>query len=150
MMVEWANHLFTFSFGKALVLAQEEATRHARREPNTEHILVGLLREGSGVAADVLDSFGVDLEKVRPEVEYLLHVGKESFLVPRAREVLAYSVEEMQIHGHDLVGTGHLLLGVMHETEGAAVQVLHHLGLQPEEIREEVENRFYLGIEDPE
>lgn len=149
-MVEWTSHLFTFSFGKALILAQEEAVRQARREPNTEHILVGLLREGTGVAADVLDSFGVELGKVRPEVEHLVRSGDESLLVPRAREVLAYSVEEMQVHHHDLVGTAHLLLGVMHETDSAAVQVLRYLGVEPEGIREEVENRFYLGIEDPE
>ncbi|MEN6495649.1 MAG: Clp protease N-terminal domain-containing protein [Thermoguttaceae bacterium] len=148
-MVTWKSELFTFSFGKALVLAQEEANRLACPEPNTEHLLIGMIREGGGVAADVLDAFGVGLEKVRPEVEHLIRQRDASLRTPRAREVLVYSVEEMRFHRHDLVGTGHLLLGVVHETAGGAAQVLRHLGLELDGIRQEVENRFYLGMEDP-
>jgi len=148
-MVTWNSELFTFSFGKALILAQEEANRLACPEPNTEHILIGMIREGSGVAADVLDAFGVELGKVRPEVEHLARRRDGALRMPRARDVLVYSVEEMRFHHHDLVGTGHLLLGVVHETDGAAAQILRHLGLELDGIRQEVETRFYLGMEDP-
>jgi ATP-dependent Clp protease ATP-binding subunit ClpA len=111
----------------------------------TEHILLGLLNEGSGVGANVLKNLEIDLRKVRLEVERYFqsgpHTGKGKLpLTPRAKKVVELSIQEAQYFNHNYVGTEHLLLGLLREQESVAAQVLMNLGLKLEDVREEVLN----------
>src|SRR5216117_3138260 len=137
---------FTDRARKVMQLANQEAQRFNHEYIGTEHILLGLVKEGSGVAANVLKNLDVDLRKIRLEVEKLVQsspeVGTPGKLpqTPRAKKVIEYSIEEARNLNHNYVGTEHLLLGLLREQEGVAAQVLMNLGLKLEDVREEVLN----------
>jgi ATP-dependent Clp protease ATP-binding subunit ClpC len=134
-------------------LANQEAQRFNHEYIGTEHILLGLVKEGSGVAANVLKNLDVDLRKIRLEVEKLVQSGPEMVTMgklpqtPRAKKVIEYSMEEARNLNHNYVGTEHILLGLLREQEGVAAQVLMNLGLKLEEVREEVLNLLGHGME---
>jgi ATP-dependent Clp protease ATP-binding subunit ClpC len=126
---------FTERAQKVLVLAQDEAKRFHHSFVGTEHILLGLVREGDGIAAKVLLSLGVELDSVRSEIEKLIGKGDQRSVpqgvnyTPRAKKVIELAIEEGQSLGHNYVGTEHLLLGLIREGEGIAAQVLTNLGV---------------------
>ena len=136
---------------KVMALANQEAQRFNHEYIGTEHILLGRVKEGSGVGANVLKNLGVDLRKVRLEVEKLVKSGPEMVTMgklpqtPRAKKVIEYAIEEARNLNHNYVGTEHLLLGLLREQDGVAAQVLLNLGLKLEEVREEVLNLLGAG-----
>ncbi len=144
---------FTDRARKVMGLARQEAQRFNHEYIGTEHILLGLVQEESGVAANVLKNMDVDLKKVRIEVEKLVQPGGSTVTLgqlpftPRAKKVLEYALEEASNLGHNYIGTEHLLLGLLRESDGVAAQVLMNLGLKLEEVREEVLE--LLGAEVP-
>lgn len=134
---------FTERARKVLALAQEEARRFNHNYIGTEHLLLGLVREGEGVAARVLQSMGVQLPKVRSAVEFIIGRGESTVvgeigLTPRARKVIEYAVDEARRLGHHYIGTEHLLLGLVREGEGIAAGVLESLGVNLEKVRQQV------------
>lgn len=137
---------FTDRARKVMQLANQEAQRFNHEYIGTEHILLGLVKEGSGVAANVLKNLDIDLRKIRLEVEKLVQSGPDMVTMgklpqtPRAKKVIEYSIEEARNLNHNYVGTEHLLLGLLREQEGVAAQVLMNLGLKLEDVREEVLN----------
>jgi ATP-dependent Clp protease ATP-binding subunit ClpC len=144
---------FTDRARKVMQLANQEAQRFNHEYIGTEHILLGLVKEGSGVAANVLKNLDVDLRKIRLEVEKLVQSGPEMVTMgklpqtPRAKKVIEYSMEEARNLNHNYVGTEHILLGLLREQEGVAAQVLMNLGLKLEDVREEVLNLLGHGME---
>ena len=144
---------FTDRARKVMQLANQEAQRFNHEYIGTEHILLGLIKEGSGVAANVLKNLDVDLRKIRLEVEKLVQSGPDMVTMgklpqtPRAKKVIEYSMEEARNLNHNYVGTEHILLGLLREQEGVAAQVLMNLGLKLEEVREEVLNLLGHGPE---
>ena len=144
---------FTDRARKVMALANQEAQRFNHEYIGTEHILLGLVKEGSGVGANVLKNLEVDLRKVRLEVEKLVKSGPEMVTMgklpqtPRAKKVIEYAIEEARNLNHNYVGTEHLLLGLLREQDGVAAQVLMNLGLKLEDVREEVLNLLGAGIE---
>ncbi len=144
---------FTDRARKVMALANQEAQRFNHEYIGTEHILLGLVKEGSGVGANVLKNLDVDLRKVRLEVEKLVKAGPEMVTMgklpqtPRAKKVIEYAIEEARNLNHNYVGTEHLLLGLLREHDGVAAQVLMNLGLKLEEVREEVLNLLGAGNE---
>ncbi len=147
---------FTDRARKVMALANQEAQRLNHEYIGTEHILLGLVKEGSGVGANVLRNLDVDLRKVRLEVERLVRAGPEMVTMgklpqtPRAKKVIEYAIEEARNLNHNYVGTEHLLLGLLREHDGVAAQVLMNLGLKLEEVREEVLNLLGAGNENQE
>ncbi len=147
---------FTDRARKVMALANQEAQRFNHEYIGTEHILLGLVKEGSGVGANVLKNLDVDLRKVRLEVEKLVKAGPEMVTMgklpqtPRAKKVIEYAIEEARNLNHNYVGTEHLLLGLLREHDGVAAQVLMNLGLKLEEVREEVLNLLGAGVENEE
>jgi len=137
---------FTQRAQKAILLAQREAKRLNHDYLGTEHILLGLIALGEGVAAQVLQDLGIDLKKVRREVEKMVGTGDNILLVgevpftPRAKKVLELAVQEAQDMGHNYVGTEHLLLGLIREEEGVAAKVLEGLGASLELVRGQIIN----------
>jgi ATP-dependent Clp protease ATP-binding subunit ClpC len=144
---------FTDRARKVMQLANQEAQRFNHEYIGTEHVLLGLVKEGSGVAANVLKNLDVDLRKIRLEVEKLVQNGPEMVTMgrlpqtPRAKKVIEYSMEEARNLNHNYVGTEHILLGLLREKEGVAAQVLMNLDLKLEEVREEVLNLLGHGVE---
>jgi len=144
---------FTDRARKVMQLANQEAQRFNHEYIGTEHILLGLVKEGSGVAANVLKNLDVDLRKIRLEVEKIVQSGPDMVTMgklpqtPRAKKVIEYAMEEARNLNHNYVGTEHLLLGLLREQEGVAAQVLMNLGLKLEDVREEVLNLLGHGIE---
>ncbi len=144
---------FTDRARKVMQLANQEAQRFNHEYIGTEHILLGLVKEGSGVAANVLKNLEVDLRKIRLEVEKIVQSGPDLVTMgklpqtPRAKKVIEYAMEEARNLNHNYVGTEHLLLGLLREQEGVAAQVLMNLGLKLEDVREEVLNLLGHGIE---
>ena len=144
---------FTDRARKVMQLANQEAQRFNHEYIGTEHILLGLVKEGTGVAANVLKNLDVDLRKIRLEVERLVQTGPEMITMgklpqtPRAKKVVEYSMEEARNLNHNFVGTEHILLGLLREQEGVAAQVLMNLGLKLDEVREEVLNLLGNGLE---
>jgi ATP-dependent Clp protease ATP-binding subunit ClpC len=144
---------FTDRARKVMALANQEAQRFNHEYIGTEHILLGLVKEGSGVGANVLKNLDVDLRKVRLEVEKLVHSGPDMVTMgklpqtPRAKKVIEYAIEEARNLNHNYVGTEHLLLGLLREHDGVAAQVLMNLGLKLEEVREEVLNLLGAGVD---
>ncbi len=142
---------FTDRARKVMALANQEAQRFNHEYIGTEHILLGLVKEGSGVGANVLKNLDVDLRKVRLEVERLVKAGPEMVTMgrlpqtPRAKKVIEYAIEEARNLNHNYVGTEHLLLGLLREHDGVAAQVLMNLGLKLEQVREEVLNLLGAG-----
>ena len=134
---------FTERAKKVLVYAQDEATRFNHNYIGTEHLLLGLVREGEGIAAQVLTNLGVELNKVRSAVEFIIGRGERMVvgditLTPRAKRVIELSIEEARRLGHNYIGTEHLLLGLVREGEGIAAGVLESLGVNLEKVRSQV------------
>jgi ATP-dependent Clp protease ATP-binding subunit ClpC len=134
---------FTEKAIKVIMLAQEEARRLGHNFVGTEQILLGLIGEGTGIAAKVLKSMGVNLKEARVEVEKIIGRGSgfvavEIPFTPRAKRVLELSLEEARQLGHNYIGTEHLLLGLLREGEGVAARVLENLGADPSNIRTQV------------
>src|SRR3954468_4497623 len=148
---------FTDRARKVMQLANQEAQRFNHEYIGTEHILLGLVKEGSGVAANVLKNLDIDLRKIRLEVEKIVQHGPGGEQVvmgrlphtPPAKKVIEYSIEDARNLNHNYGGTEHLLLGLLREQEGVAAQVLMNLGLKLEDVREEVLNLLGAGA-DPE
>jgi ATP-dependent Clp protease ATP-binding subunit ClpC len=144
---------FTDRARKVMQLANQEAQRFNHEYIGTEHVLLGLVKEGSGVAANVLKRLDVDLRKIRLEVEKIVQSGPDMVTMgklpqtPRAKKVIEYAMEEARNLNHNYVGTEHLLLGLLREQEGVAAQVLMNLGLKLEDVREEVLNLLGHGVE---
>jgi ATP-dependent Clp protease ATP-binding subunit ClpC len=143
---------FTERARKVIVYAKEEARRFNHDYIGTEHLLLGLIREGEGVAAAVLQKLGVDLEAIRIEVEKLVQPGPQTQVVgdipftPRSKKALELSAEEARALGHNYIGTEHLLLGLVKEGEGMAYRVLLNLGLDLGKLRSEVMELLGSGI----
>jgi len=137
---------FTERAQRVILIAQEEAKRLTHDFVGTEHVLLGLIALGEGVAAQTLAASEVDLRRVRSEIEKIVGTGDTVMLLgeipftPRAKKVLEYAVEEAQHMGHQYVGTEHLLLGLLREEEGVAARVLENMGLRLDTIREKVIN----------
>jgi ATP-dependent Clp protease ATP-binding subunit ClpA len=144
---------FTDRARKVMQLANQEAQRFNHEYIGTEHVLLGLLREGHGVAANALRNLDIDLRKIRLEVEKIIQSGPDMVTMgklpqtPRAKKVVEFAMEEARSLNHNYVGTEHILLGLLREQEGIAAQVLMNLGLKLEEVREEVLNLLRQGIE---
>src|SRR6516165_2158890 len=134
---------FTERARKVLSLAQEEAQRFQHNYIGTEHLLLGLVREGEGVAAKVLANLGIELDKVRRAVEFIIGRGDrivlgEIGLTPRAKKVIELAADEAHRLNHHYIGTEHLLLGLLREGEGIAVGVLESLGVSLDKVRAQV------------
>jgi len=135
---------FTERAQRVIVLAQEEARRLNFNYVGTEHLLLGLVREGEGIAARALESLGIDLERVRGEVEKVIGHGSapphgEVSYTPRAKKVvMELAFEEARHLGHNYIGTEHLLLGLIREGEGVAARVLENIGIDLERVRKTV------------
>jgi ATP-dependent Clp protease ATP-binding subunit ClpC len=145
---------FTDRARKVMALANQEAQRFNHEYIGTEHILLGLVKEGSGVGATVLKNLEVDIKKLRLEVEKLVKSGPDMVTMgklpqtPRAKKVIEYAIEEARSLNHNYVGTEHILLGLLRESEGIAAQVLMNLGLKLEDVRQEVLNLLGAGVEE--
>jgi ATP-dependent Clp protease ATP-binding subunit ClpC len=134
---------FTNRARRVVVLAQEEARLLNHNYIGTEHLLLGLIHEGEGVAAGALESLGISLEAVRGEVERIIGEGEEAPgghipFTPRAKKVLELALREAGQLGHNYVGTEHILLGLVREGEGVAAQVLVKLGADLSRVRQQV------------
>jgi ATP-dependent Clp protease ATP-binding subunit ClpC len=135
---------FTDRARKVMQLADQEGQRRNHEYVGTEHILLGLVKEGSGVAANVLKSLGVDVESLRTELATIMQVEPDRVTMgklpqtPQAKRVIEFAIEEAKDLNQGYVGTEHLLLGLLREQEGPAARVLKNLGLKLEEVREQV------------
>jgi hypothetical protein len=134
---------FTDRARQVVVLAQDEARRLDHNYIGTEHILLGLIREGDGVAARALESLGIGLDIVRQQVEEIIGRGQQAPsghipFTPRAKKVLELSLREAQQLGHDYIGTEHILLGLVREGDGVAAQVLVKRGADLNRVRQQV------------
>jgi len=134
---------FTDRARRVVVLAQDEARRLDHNYVGTEHILLGLIREGEGVAAKALESLGISLDAVRQQVEEIIGQGQQAPsghipFTPRAKKVLELSLRESQLLGHNYIGTEHILLGLIREGDGVAPQVLVKLGADLNRVRQQV------------
>ena len=134
---------FTDRARRVLVLAQEEARLLNHNYIGTEHLLLGLIHEGEGVAATALESLGISLEAVRAQVEEIIGQGQSAPtghipFTPRAKKVLELSLREAKQLGHNYIGTEHILLGLIREGEGVAAQVLVKLGAGLDRVRQQV------------
>lgn len=134
---------FTDRARRVVVLAQEEARMLSHNYIGTEHILLGLIHEGDGIAAKALESLGVSLEAVRAQVEEIIGQGQQAPsghipFTPRAKKVLELSLREALQLGHSYIGTEHILLGLIREGEGVAAQVLQKLGADLNRVRQQV------------
>src|SRR4030088_3056279 len=141
---------FTERARRSIVLAQEEAQRLGNNYIGTEHILLRIISEGESLAAKVLETLGVNLAKVRQEVEAIVGRGgqtvqQEMVFTPRAKRVIELAFEEARQLNHNYIGTEHLLLGLIREGEGVAARVLTNLGVDPAKVR--VQTTSLLGAE---
>ncbi|MHC5118580.1 MAG: ATP-dependent Clp protease ATP-binding subunit, partial [Planctomycetota bacterium] len=145
---------FTDRARKVMALANQEAQRFNHEYIGTEHILLGLVKEGNGVGANVLRNLDIDVKKLRLEIEKLVKSGPDMVTMgklpqtPRTKKVIEFAIEEARSLNHNYVGTEHILLGLLRETEGIAAQVLMNLGLKLEDVRQEVLNLLGAGVED--
>jgi ATP-dependent Clp protease ATP-binding subunit ClpC len=140
---------FTDRARQCMQLATKHAHRCGHEYVGTEHMLLGIVDEGSGVGANVLKNLGVDLRKVRQEVDRIIGNGADSDdqsdqgrlpQTPRAKKAIEYAIDEARQLGHNYVGTEHLLLGLLREDDSVAAQVLIHLGVNLESVRKEVKD----------
>jgi ATP-dependent Clp protease ATP-binding subunit ClpA len=146
---------FTDRARRVVVLAQEEARELNHNWIGTEHLLLGLIREGEGVAARALESLGVSLADVRREIVEIIDVGENPVatghvpFTPRSKKILELSLLEARQLGHDYIGTEHILLGIVREGDGVAAQVLQKKGLTLPVVRQEVLQILvgYTGME---
>src|SRR5690606_33171213 len=134
---------FTDRARRVVVLAQEEARMLNHNYIGTEHILLGLIHEGEGVAAKALDALGISLDAVRAQVQEIIGEGQQAPsghipFTPRAKKVLELSLREALQLGHNYIGTEHILLGLIREGEGVAAQVLGKLGADLNRVRQQV------------
>jgi ATP-dependent Clp protease ATP-binding subunit ClpC len=134
---------FTERARRVVVLAQDEARMLSHTYIGTEHILLGLIHEGNGVAARTLESLGISLAVVRQQVEEIIGRGQQQPsghipFTPRAKKVLELSLREALQLGHTYIGTEHILLGLIHEGDGVAAQVLVGLGVDLDRARQQV------------
>ena len=137
---------FTDRARKVIRLATHEAQRHNNDFVGTQHLLLGLIKEGSGVAGNILMNFDVDLGKARREVAMIVESAPHSGTpvtgtlpqTARLKKVIDYAIEEANSLKHNYIGTEHLLLGLLREPEGIGVQILKNLSVKPDEVREEV------------
>src|SRR6185437_12769979 len=134
---------FTDRARRAVELAQDEARRLEHNYIGTEHILLGLVREGNGVAARALESLGISLDAVRQQVEEIIGRGQQAPsghvpFTPRAKKVLELSLRESMQLGHNYIGPEHILLGLVREGDGVAAQVLVKLGADLNRVRQQV------------
>jgi len=143
---------FTDRARKVTALANQEAQRLKHDYIGTEHMLLGLVKDGSGVGSNVLKNLGVDLRRVRLEVEKLVKSGPKTVTmgklpqIPRAKRAIEYAIEEARDLNHDCVGTEHLLLGLLREQDGIAAQALTNLGVRLEVARGEVLRVLFEGV----
>ena len=146
---------FSDSIRRVMQLANQEAQRFNHEYVGTEHVLLGLVKEGSGVAANVLKNLDVDLRKIRLEVEKLVQSGPEMVTMgklpqtPRAKKVIECSMEEARNYGCNAAGTGHLLIGILREQEGVASQVLSSLGITLDRVRSAIAAASVYGDQEP-
>ena len=143
---------FTDRARRVVVLAQEEARMLNHNYIGTEHILLGLIHEGEGVAAKALESLGISLDAVRQQVEEIIGQGQQAPsghipFTPRAKKVLELSLREALQLGHDYIGTEHLLLGLIREGDGVAAQVLIRLGADLNRVRQQIIALLYQSKE---
>ncbi len=137
---------FTDRARKVMAIANQEVQRFNHEYIGTEHILLGLIKEGSGTGAAVLKNLGVDIEKMLLEMEQLFKLkGRPDKVTmdkqsptPLAKKVIEYAIEEARSFNHEYIGTEHILLGLLRESEGTAAQVLVNLGLSIERVRMEI------------
>ena len=134
---------FTQRAQKVLQLAQEEAIRLKHESIGTEHILLGLIREGGGIAAKALEAISVNADTIEREVEILVGVGSKDVgpivhYTPRAKRVIELSVDESRKLGHSYIGTEHILLALIREGEGVAARVLNNAGVSLNKARQQV------------
>src|SRR3984957_11614569 len=144
---------FTDRARRVVVLAQEEARMLNHNYIGTEHVLLGLIHEGEGVAAKALESLGISLDAVRQRVEEIIGQGQQAPsghipFTPRAKKVLELSRREASQLGHNYIGTEHILLGLIREGDGVAAQVLVHLGADLNRVRQQVIQ--LIGVTQPE
>jgi ATP-dependent Clp protease ATP-binding subunit ClpC len=137
---------FTERARRVIILAREEAEKYHHEYLGTEHILLGMLKDGGGIAITVLQKSGLTIEQIRAEVERHLPRNANALIVgeipftPKAKKVLEYGVEEARLMGHNYIGTEHLLLGLLKEKEGIAAKVLNNMGVRLVETREKILN----------
>ena len=142
---------FTDRARRVVVLAQEEARQLDHNYIGTEHILLGMIREGEGVAAQALAAMDISRDAVRQQVEEMIGRGKQGQtsghipFTPRAKKVLELSLRESLQLGHDYIGTEHILLGLVREGEGVAAQVLISLGAELDRVRQQVIQLLHDG-----
>ena len=134
---------FTDRARRVVVLAQEEARMLSHNYIGTEHILLGLIHEGEGVAAKALESLGISLEAVRAQVEEIIGQGQQAPsghipFTPRAKKVLELSLREAIALSDKSISDGHIALGLLREGEGLGMKVLHDLGVDPAELRRDL------------
>jgi ATP-dependent Clp protease ATP-binding subunit ClpC len=146
---------FTDRAQRVVVLAQEEARRLKHHYVGSEHILLGLIHDGEGVAATALQSLGVSLEVARHQVEEIIGQGRQASsehmpFTPRVKKVLELSYREAMKLGHSYIGTGHLLLGLVREGDGVAAQTLAALGVDLPTVKRQVLQQLsaYAGDEE--
>ncbi len=144
---------FTERARKVMHLARQEALQLNHEYIGTEHVLLGIVKEGTGVAASVLEKLNVDLKKIRMDVGKLVQGGSYRVTMgmlpftPRAKKALELTLDEARSLGHNYIGTEHLLLGLLREQEGVAAQVLMNLGVKLDEVRKQILD--YLGPSEP-
>jgi hypothetical protein len=143
---------FTDRARRVVPLAQEEAKRLDHNYIGTEHLLLGLIREGEGIAAKAMESLGISLDAVRQQVEEIIGRGQQAPsghmpFTPRAKKVLELSLREALQLGHDYIGTEHILLGLIREGDGVAAQVLIRLGADLNRVRQQVILLLYQSKE---
>jgi ATP-dependent Clp protease ATP-binding subunit ClpA len=143
---------FTDRARRVVVLAQEEARMLNHNYIGTEHILLGLIHEGEGVAAKALESLGISLDAVRQQVEEIIGQGQQAPsghipFTPRAKKVLELSLREALQLGHNYIGTEHILLGLIREGDGVAAQVLIRLGADLNRVRQQIIALLYRSKE---
>lgn len=135
---------FTERARRVIILAREEAERYHHEYLGTEHILLGILKDGGGIAITVLQKLGLDINQIKQEVEQNLPRSLNTLIVgeipftPKAKKVLEYAVEEARLMGHNYIGTEHLLLGLLKEKDGVAFKVLNSLGVRLVETRDKI------------
>lgn len=146
---------FTNRARQVIILARKEADRFNHNYIGTEHILLGLIRLGEGVAVNVLRRMGLDFETVRLEVEKAVGTGPETKMIgeipltSRAKKVIEYAVEEAKALHHSYIGTEHLLLGLLREGEGVAARILKNLDINLDEVRAEILKELESGVMPP-
>lgn len=144
---------FTERARKVMALANQEAQRFNHEHIGTEHILLGFIKEGSGIGATVLKNLDVDIKKLRIEVERRVKSGPDMVTLgklpqtPRAKKVIEYAIEEARSLNCNYVGTEHILIGLFRETDGTAAQVFTNLGLILEVVRQELLNLPGIRLE---